>query len=183
MLEGMVSSGGIAARSASWLHRHRREAIDLLALGLSFLLVRRLGVEVPLAGVVCAFAVAVLVPLRAAAPRPTLLSEALAGAPRVAAAVLVAGVILHFWLNRPLDFLWFGAAWPAVGGLLRLDWDGIARWTLERNWVRDPARGEVLRCSLLLLAALFLMVGFARSTLHGTPDAYWYSLNLADMVD
>src|SRR5580658_1834228 len=150
MLKGMWDRWG------AWLQRHRREALELVALGLAFLLLRRLGIGVPIAAVLCAFAVAVLVPLRAVSPRPGLLSEFAAGLPRIAVAVPVAAVVLHFWLNLPLAVLWFGAAWPVVACLLRLDWTGIARRTQHWIWVRDPLRGEALRCALLLLAALFL---------------------------
>ena len=173
---------GMRDRWGSWLQRHRREALDLVALGLAFLLIRRLGIGVPIAAVLCAFAAAVLVPLRAVSSKPGLLNEFLAGVPRIAVAVLVSAGVLHFWLSLPLPVLWFGIAWPAVACLLRLDWTGITRRTQQWRWVRDPVRGEALRCALLLLVALFLMVGFARPTLHGTPDAYWYAVNLADMV-
>ncbi|HEY5078586.1 MAG TPA: hypothetical protein VII43_02020, partial [Opitutaceae bacterium] len=176
MLKGMWD------RWVSWLQRHRREVLDLVALALSFLLLRRLEIEVPFAALLCAFAVAVLVPLRAAAPNPGLLSEFLAALPRIAGAVVLSGGVLHFWLNRPVDVLWFGAAWPAIACLMRMDWPAIALWGFRRRWVRPVIKSEILRCAFLLAAALFLMLGFARRTLHGTPDAYWYALNLADMV-
>ena len=176
MLKGMWD------RWVSWLQRQRREVLDLAALGLSFLLMRRLGIEVPLAAPLCAFAVAVLVPLRPAGPNPGLLSEFLAALPRVAVAVVLAGGVLHFWLNRPVGVLWFGAAWPAIACLMRMDWEAIGLWISGRRWFPSVAGSEVVRCAVLLAAALLLMVGFARRTLHGTPDAYWYALNLADMV-
>lgn len=42
--------------------------------------------------------------------------------------------------------------------------------------------GENLRLALLLVAALWLMRGFAQPGLHGTGDARWYGTMLADMV-
>jgi hypothetical protein len=177
MLRGMWDRWG------SWLRRHRREALDLVALGLAFLLLRRLGIGVPMAAVLCAFGVAVIVPLRTARPQPGLLSEFLAGAPRIAIAVGVSGVVLHFWLIQPLGVLWFGVAWPLVAFVLRLDWPRIATWISRRfPSLSHPVRGEFARCALLLVIALFLMMGFEGRTLQGTSDAYWYALNLADMT-
>jgi hypothetical protein len=182
MLESMIPDGGVEGRLASWLNRHRREALDLAALGLSLYLTRRFVAGVPALAALCAIVVAALVPLRAATQPPSLRGEFLAALPRRAASVLATGVLLQFVLGLPLSGLWFGAAWPAIACLLGLDWLGIGNRLRDTGWIHNSVRGEFLRVCLLFLAALWLMRGFARSTLHGASDALWYGLNLADMV-
>jgi hypothetical protein len=180
----------------------------LIALGLSLAAVRSFGAGLSAGANLCALVVAVLVPLRPPGLKPGLGSEFVAALPRQIAAVLVTGALLRFVLNQPLTGLWFGAVWPALGGLLGLDWPRIARgiagasaalatgmarlgragrarvgrWIERQRWIRNRRFGEGLRAVLLLAAALWLMRGFARRTPSGGSDARWYAMVLADMV-
>jgi len=190
------------------VQRHRREILDLSALVLSLAAIRVAVCEVPAAAAVCALVVASLVPLLPQKGPSTKVREFMAALPRRVAAVLATGALLRYFLARPLDALWFGAAWPAFAWFLALDWLRILRlalralgaarsaavWALRAarglsdaclarfRWLGSPLFKECCRCAALLGAALWLLRGFARPTLHGTGDAYWYGLNLADMV-
>jgi hypothetical protein len=179
----MASASAIRQAARAWLKAHRREALDLVALGAAFLILLRLGIAIAPAALACALLVAVVVPLPASRPGRGPAAELVRGLPRMALAVALAAGVLHFWLNRPLDVLWFGAAWPVAALLLRADWPALGRRALELwSFVFDPVAGELLRCALLAACGLALMAGFFRATRHGTEDAYWYALNLADTV-
>ncbi len=176
--------------------------LDLSALAVSFVATLPFVPALPAAGAVCALVVAALVPLRPTRANPGPWDAFKAALPRRCASLLVTGALLRYVLNQSLSPLLFGVAWPLAAWLLALDWPRLARSLLvpfgatgayasrrfEENrpwverWARHPAPGEILRSALLLVVSLWLMRGFQRSTLHGTGDAYWYGLNLADMV-
>jgi hypothetical protein len=202
MMGAMISSDSPSRGWRAWVARQRRDILDLSALALSFAAILPFVPALPAAGAVCALVVAALVPLRPARAAPGPWNEFKAALPRRCAAVLVTAGLLRYVLNQSLSPLLFGVAWPLAAWILALDWPRFARWLwdlleaararasrrLEANrpaivrWVSDPTLGEALRSTLLLVASLWLMRGFQRPTLHGTGDAYWYGLNLADMV-
>jgi len=182
MLKRMTQSETPRGAVASLLRKHKREALDLAALGVSLLLTQRMIASVPLGVFICAFVCAALVPLRSVAGPSSPWREFLAAAPRRFATVTVTAVLLHYFLVQPLGCLWFGAVWSVVGWLCAMDWKRIGEWILGNRWIMNPVRQEILRVALLLFVVLWLMKGFARTTLHGTGDARWYSLNLADAV-
>ena len=76
---------------------------------------------------------------------------------------------------------------PSPAHLVVLGW-GMLALAAHRALLRITARkradisAENMRWGLLLISALWLMRGFACSTLHGTHDALWYGTMLADMV-
>ena len=208
MIDAMNSGGATASTWSAWLRRHRSEVLDLAALAMSLVLARAFRAGMPASAILCALVVAALVPLRPATSTPTLWSEFWSALPRRIVTVIAVGALLGFVLNRSLAGLWFGAIWPAVGCLFGFDWLrivnqirmltvmvwmasvrlcrsawlGIANWFENQHWIRNPTLGEFLRVILLFGASLWLMRGFARHTLNGTPDALWYSRMLADMV-
>lgn len=141
-----------------------------------------LGDGLPPSAALCALVVAALVPMRPAAAGPAPWTEFLAALPRRLACVAATGLFLRYQLELGLAGLWFGAVWPAVACLAELDWARIGAWFRGPRWIHRPAPSEFLRCAFLLCVALWLMQGFFRATLHGTPDANWYALNLADAV-
>jgi hypothetical protein len=182
MLKTMTQSETPGGAVASLLQKHKREALDLATLGVSLVITQRMIASVPAGAVICAFVCSLLVPLRAVGGRSTPWREFLAAVPRRLVTVAATAVLLHYFLVRPLGCLWFGAVWAVVGWLCAVDWKRIADWILGNRWIMNPMRQETLRIALLLFVVLWLMKGFARTTLHGTGDARWYSLNLADAV-
>jgi hypothetical protein len=182
MLKRMTRDETPLGPMASLLRKHRREAVDLAALGLSLLLTERMIAIVPAAAAVCAIVGAVLIPLRSLEGPSTAWREFVAAAPRRIGAVCATALLLHYFLVKPLGCLWFGAVWPIAAWLLATDWRRVASWIAGNRWIMNPARQEALRIVLLVAVTLWLMKGFARTTLHGTGDARWYSLNLADAV-
>ena len=82
---------------------------------------------------------------------------------------------------------WRGDSIPDVAHLVVPAWCALAL-VVHRGFLRALQRrgaetiAENARLTLLLVAALWLMRGFARSTVHGTGDALWYGTMLADMV-
>jgi hypothetical protein len=182
MLERMTQDATPRGALASVLQKHRREALDLALLGLSLILTERLVAGVPGGAALCAFVVAALVPLRPLSGPPTPWREFLAAAPRRLAAVAATAVLLHYFLVKPLGCLWFGAIWAAAAWLAAIDWKRVADWILGNEWLMNPWRQEAFRIALQAAGALWLMKGFAKTTMQGSGDARWYSLNIADAV-
>lgn len=182
MLKSMPSYGFLPGGWAPWYQKHRREVLNLAALGVSLAVAGRFAGGVPFTAAVCAFVVAALVPLRPPSGQPSQSSEFLAALPRQLASVIVTGALLHYLLSHSLDCLWFGAVWPVAAALIRLDYDRIWKWIGRQHWLLNPRRQELLRVAILAAAALWLMQGFARRSLHGGADALWYAMNLADTV-
>jgi hypothetical protein len=178
----MIQDANPKGRLVLWLGRHRRESIDLAALGISLAATWGLIADVPAAAALGAFVVAALVPLRPAAGSPSPWTEFKAAVPRRLATVVAIGVMVHFFSEHPLDFLWFGAVWPFVAGLFWIDWGRVKARIAGARWLWNPAFHETLRTAALLAATLWLMQGFTQKELHGASDALWYSTNLADTV-
>jgi len=198
-----------AGKGPTWQERHRRDLQDLVALGVSLLVVGRITGDMPLPAALCALVTAGLVPLRSLKGPPTLWRLALSALPRQAAAVVTTFLLLTFLMPHPLTCLWFGAVWPVAAGLLHVDWTAWAHrlshgwnqrilprvgpivrlkdskvfgWISRKTGLTRPGRQELLRIAVLLGAALWLMRGIERPTRHGGADSLWYGLNLADAV-
>jgi len=196
-------------RALAWYRSHGRDLSDLAALGVSLIVAGRATGDMPLPAALCALVTAALVPLRAPRPVRTQWGEIIAGLPRVVASVLTTYILLKFVIARPLACLWFGPFWPVVGVLIRFDWstfsvtirnlalaaispllrlflkldrERIAAWIDRQAWLVSPVSRETRRMAALLVAALWLLRGFMRPTLHGSADALWYGMNLADAV-
>jgi hypothetical protein len=98
------------------------------------------------------------------------------------ATLAVTAALLRYLLALPLTCLWFGALWPVCAVFFYLDYAKIQRFGL-RLWLRvTPSQQELMRLTLLIGAALWLMRGFERATLQGGSDALWYALNLSDAL-
>ena len=178
----MFPKGGMAGKWMDWLKRHWREAIDLAALAFSLALVALFITQVPLYGAVTALVVSVLIPSKPLGGRASPWRECRAALPHQVASVAASAVLVHYLLGRPLDFLWFGALWPAMAWGMRLDHRKVVAWVLRQDWILIPLKLEVVRIAFLAVSALWLMRGIERSTLHGGADALWYAMNLADAV-
>jgi hypothetical protein len=183
MLKKMPNNGLSAQRWAPWFQKHRREAVDLAALGVSLVVVWRYTGDMPASAAFCALVVAALIPLRPLSGPPTPWREFLAAIPRQIVTFLATGALLRYLLSHSLTCLWFVAVWPVAAWLMRLDYPRIWAWGQRQNWLLKPGRQEFLRCVVLAAAALWLMRGFERSNIHRGADALWYGMNLADMVE
>jgi hypothetical protein len=183
MLKTVFPSGSIAERWAPWLRKHRREAVDLAALGASLAIVWRVTGDVPASAAFCAFIVAALIPLRPISGPPAPWKEFLAAIPRQVVTVLATGALVRYLLAHSLTCLWFAAVWPVAAWLIRLDYPRIWSWGRRQSWLLKPARQEIIRCLFLLATVLWLMRGFERLNVHRGADALWYGMNLADMVE
>jgi hypothetical protein len=183
MLRFMTSPAASARKWPPFLEKHRREALDLGALGLSFLAVGSFIASVPVLAALGAALLAAFLPPPAAHGRLGPVAAAGVGVARKIAIVALTGCLLRFWLNAPLLPLWFGAFWlvlplaPAAGRRAVRTARAFGPAVLG-----GPLRQEVLRCALLAAGTLWLMRGFVRRTLNGTDDALWYATMLADMV-
>jgi hypothetical protein len=182
MLKSMTPIGDALEKRIVWVRKHRREVLDLAALAFSLGVVWRFVAVVPGYAALCAMVVASLVPLRPLSGNSGPAREFLAALPKRIATVLATGIFLRYLLGSPLDALWFGAVWPISGWLLATDWRRVSGWIRGNPWIQNPVRQEFFRSALLLLCALWLMRGFAGSTLRGAADARWYAMNLADMI-
>jgi len=161
-------------RAGSWLRRNRREATDLVALALALLLVASVLREFPAPAALSAVVVAALVRFRPSRGRDRPWNDFVSGLPRRLAALTAAAVVLHWWLARPLSFLWFGLAWVILAGGSHFDWKAF--------FARLPFLHPVGRAIFLVGSSLWLIRGFAKSTLNGTADALWYATVLRDTV-
>lgn len=170
----MSPGGNLRDRVASWLRRNRREAKDLLALAFAQLLVAWFQEKLPVPAALAAVVVAALVRFRPS-PRPDgPWTDFLTSLPRRLAALAAAAAVLHWWLNQPLDFLWFGLAWVIIAAGVHYDWEAL--------FTRIPIIHPIGRTVFLVASALWLMRGFAKPTLNGTSDALWYGTMLRDAV-
>ncbi|HEY1793756.1 MAG TPA: hypothetical protein VGG34_12625 [Opitutaceae bacterium] len=165
-----------------WIQTHRRETMDLAALVAALFCSWRLTSDLTLSAAICALVVAALVPLLQIRGAPSPGKELVAAVPRIVASMAATAATLHYFLDRPLDGLWYGALWPGFAFLLRLNRARIASRLRSQSWITSGRNQELLRWALLVTAALWLMRGFDRRSLHGGADALWYSMHLTDTV-
>jgi hypothetical protein len=181
------------------LHNHRREALDLAALGLSLAVTGWLIAPVPALVALCAFASAALIPLGPAGRGPdSAARDFLAAVPRRLVTLAVSAALLRYFLSLPLGYLWYGVLWPCAAWFLTAYPGAVAKAAAAGGWlmnmaIRNARRGtgrlsqspracEALRMLAATLAGLLALTGFLHNGIIGGGDGAWYTAVVADYL-